>query len=116
MSTTPGTRSLKRTTTKRPTAAAKPINEPLLPLWRTVRAEWARTLADEKVVEAYHAARAAFHKVEPKTTLGLFLVLLDTDDGDNFADDYGPAVDAMIAQLEAANVPLRWLGKKGRAA
>ena len=52
-----------------------------------------------------------FARAKPTTTLGLFLTLLNSDDGDNFADEHGPAVDAIIAQLQAANVPLRSLAK-----
>jgi hypothetical protein len=101
---------------------AKATNEPLLPLWRTVRAAWAAHAADEDdngpTVKAYRAAFAAFDKVKPTTTLGLFLTLLHSDDGDDFADRHPAAADAMIAQLEAANVSLRSLAKtkKGDAA
>jgi hypothetical protein len=94
---------------------AKATNEPLLPLWRTVRAAWAAHAADEDdngpTVKAYRAAFAAFDKVKPTTTLGLFLTLLHSDDGDNFADEHAAAVDAMIAQLQAANVSLGSLAK-----
>ena len=92
-------------------------SEPLLPLWRAVRAAWAVCAEsddesdddNEAVVAAYRAAHDAFRKVEPTSTLGLFLTLLDTDDGDNFADDHPEAIEAMLAQLEAANVPLHSL-------
>jgi hypothetical protein len=118
------------TSTPRRATAAKATNEPLLPLWRTVRAAWAAEAtinrgpegsgADEgedgPALRAYRAAADAFHRVKPTTTLGLFLTLLDSDDGDNFADEHGPAVDAIIAQLQAANVSLRSLAKKGGAA
>jgi hypothetical protein len=112
-------------------ATAKATNEPLLPLWRTVRAAWAVEAAinrgpdgsgadegeDGPALRAYCAAADAFHKVKPTTTLGLFLTLLHSDDGDNFADEHPAAVDAIIAQLQAANVPLRSLvkAKKGGA-
>jgi hypothetical protein len=112
--------------------AAEGTDEPLLPLWRTVRAAWAAeasinrgpdgTDADEgedgPALRAYRAAADAFHKVKPTTTLGLFLTLLDSDAGDNFADEHTAEVDAIIAQLLAANVPLRSLAKtsKGRTA
>lgn len=92
--------------------------EPLLPLWRTVRAAWAvfaeRDEGDGPTLKAYRAAHDAFHRVEPTTTLGLFLTLLDSDAGDNFADDHPAAVNAIIAQLQAANVPLRSLAKTKR--
>lgn len=94
------------------------IQEPLLPLWRAVRAAWAAEVASEDddgpTVKAYHAAHAAFHKVKPTTMLGLFLTLLDSDDGDNFADEQPAAVDAMIAQLQAGNAPIP--GAKARRA
>jgi hypothetical protein len=109
--------------------AATGATEPLLPLWRTVRAAWAAEAAinrgpdgtdadegeDGPALRAYHAAADAFHKVKPTTTLGLFLTLLDSDAGDNFADKHGAAVDAIIAQLQAANVSLRSLAKEGGA-
>jgi hypothetical protein len=41
----------------------------------------------------------------------LFLTLLHSDDGDDFADAHPAAVTAIIAQLEAANVSLRSLAK-----
>jgi hypothetical protein len=110
------------TSTPRRATAAKATNEPLLPLWRTVRAAWAAEAAAEDdngpTVKAYRAAFAAFDKVKPTTTLGLFLTLLHSDDGDNFADEHPAAVDAIIGQLQAANVPLRSLAKakKGGAA
>ena len=117
------------TSTPRRATAAKATNEPLLPLWRTVRAAWAAEAAinrgpagsgadegeDGPVLRAYRAAFAAFGKVKPTTTLGLFLTLLNSDDGDNFADEHSPAVEAIIAQLQAANVSLRALAKKGDA-
>ena len=103
--------------------AADPLSEPLLQLWRTVRAAWAAEVASDDdgngpTVAAYRAAHIAFRKAEPTTTLGLFLTLLDSDDGDNFADEHPEAVEAMIAQLQAANVPLAGLppGRKGGAA
>jgi hypothetical protein len=121
----------RTTSTPRRATAAKAANEPLLPLWRTVRAAWAAEAAinrgpggtdadegeDGPALRAYRAAADAFHGVKPTTTLGLFLTLLDSDDGDNFADEHPVAVDAIIAQLQAANVPLRELAKtkKGRA-
>jgi hypothetical protein len=115
----------RTTSTPRRATAAKAANEPLLPLWRTVRAAWAAEAAinrgpdgtdadegeDGPVLRAYHAAADAFHKVKPTTTLGLFLTLLDSDDGDNFADKHPAAVEAIIAQLQAANVSLRSLAK-----
>jgi hypothetical protein len=115
----------RTTSTPRRATAAKAANEPLLSLWRTVRAAWAAEAAinrgpdgtgadegeDGPALRAYRAAFAAFEKVKPTTTLGLFLTLLHSDDGDNFADEHGPAVDAMIAQLGAANVSLRSLAK-----
>jgi hypothetical protein len=99
------------TSTPRRATAAKVTNEPLLPLWRTVRAAWAveaainrgpdGTDADEgedgPALRAYRAAADAFHKVKPTTTLGLFLTLLDSDADDNFADAHPSAVDAIIA-------------------
>ena len=117
------------TSTPRRATAAKATNEPLLPLWRTLRAVWAAEAAinrgpegsgadegeDGPALRAYLAASDAFHKVKPTTTLGLFLTLLDSDDGDNFADEHTTAVDAIIAQLQAANVPLSSLAKKGGA-
>jgi hypothetical protein len=117
------------TSTPRRATAAKATNEPLLPLWRTLRAVWAAEAAinrgpagsgadegeDGPVLRAYRAAFAAFGKVKPTTTLGLFLTLLNSDDGDNFADEHSPAVEAIIAQLQAANVSLRALAKKGDA-
>jgi hypothetical protein len=67
---------------------AKATNEPLLPLWHTVRAAWAAEAASEgdngPTVKAYRAAFAAFDKVKPTTTLGLFLTvrsLLDREGG-----------------------------------
>ena len=56
--------------------------------------------------------------MKPTTTLGLFLTLLNSDEGDDFADEHPAAVDAIIAQLQAANVPLCSLAKtkKGGAA
>jgi hypothetical protein len=105
----------RTTSTPRRATAAKATNEPLLPLWRTVRAAWAAEAAAEDdngpTVKAYRAAFAAFDKVKPTTTLGLFLTLLHSDDGDNFADEHPAAVDAIIGQLQAANVPLRSLAK-----
>ena len=122
----------RTTSTPRRATAAKATNEPLLPLWRTLRAVWAAEAAinrgpagsgadegeDGPVLRAYRAAFAAFGKVKPTTTLGLFLTLLDSDAGDNFADEHTAEVDAIIAQLLAANVPLRSLAKtsKGRTA
>jgi len=111
----------RTTSTPRRATAAKATNEPLLPLWRTVRAAWAAEAGAENengpTVKAYRAAFAAFEKVKPTTTLGLFLTLLHSDEGDNFADEHPAAVDAIIAQLQAANVPLRSLAKakKGSA-
>ena len=88
-------------------------SEPLLPLWRAVRAAWAADAASEEdngpTVKTYRAAFAAFDKAEPTTTLGLFLTLLHTDAGDDFADEHPEAVEAIIAQLWAANVSLRSL-------
>ena len=88
-------------------------SEPLLPLWRAVRAAWAVKAASEQdngpSVKAYRAAFAAFEQVEPTTTLGLFLTLLHSDDGDDFADEHPAAVEAIIAQLQVANVSLRSL-------
>ena len=106
----------RTTPTPRRATAAKATNEPLLPLWRTVRAAWAAEAAAEDdgngpTVKAYRAAFAAFDKVKPTTTLGLFLTLLHSDEGDDFADEHPAAVDAIIAQLQAANVPLRSLAK-----
>jgi hypothetical protein len=105
----------RTTSTPRRATAAKATNEPLLPLWRTVRAAWAAEAAAEgdngPTVKAYRAAFAAFDGVKPTTTLGLFLTLLHSDDGDDFADAHPAAVDAIIAQLQAANVPLRSLAK-----
>ena len=103
------------TSTPRRATAAKATNEPLLPLWHTLRAAWAAEAVAEDdgkgpTVKAY---RAAFEKVKPTTTLGLFLTLLHSDDGDDFADEHPAAVDAIIGQLQAANVPLRSLAKKG---
>ena len=117
----------RTTSTPRRATAAKGTNEPLLPLWRTVRAAWAAeasinrgpdgTGADEgedgPALRVYRAAFDAFHKVKPTTTLGLFLTLLNSDEGDDFADEHAPAVEAIIAQLQAANVSLRSLAKKG---
>jgi hypothetical protein len=104
------TRDLSREADRRAT-----IQEPLLPLWRTVRGAWAAEAANEgdngPTVKAYRAASDAFDKVKPTTTLGLFLTLLDSDDGDNFADEHPAAIEAIIAQLHAANVPLRLLAK-----
>ena len=71
---------------------------------------------DGPALRAYRRAHKAFRKAKPTTTLGLFLTLLDSDAGDNFADKHTAAVDAIIAQLQAANVSLRSLGKKGGAA
>jgi hypothetical protein len=103
------------TSTPRRATAAKATNEPLLPLWRTVRAAWAAEAGSEEengpTVKAYRAAHDAFNKAKPTTTLGLFLTLLNSDDGDNFADEHPAAVDAIIAQLQAANVSLRSLAK-----
>jgi hypothetical protein len=121
--------SNRTTSTPRRATAAKAANEPLLPLWRTVRAAWAAEAAinrgpdgtdadegeDGPALRAYRAAADAFNRAKPTTTLGLFLTLLNSDDGDNFADKHGPAVEAIIAQLQAANVPLRSLAKKGGA-
>ena len=115
----------RTTSTPRRATAAKAANEPLLPLWRTVRAAWAAEAAinrgpdgtgadegeDGPALKAYRAAFRAFDKVEPTTTLGLFLTLLHGDEGDDFADEHPAAVDAIIAQLQAANVPLRSLDK-----
>jgi hypothetical protein len=114
-----------RTTSTPRRATAKAANEPLLPLWRTVRAAWAAEAAinrgpdgtgadegeDGPALRAYRAAADAFNRAKPTTTLGLFLTLLNSDDGDNFADEHGPAVEAIIAQLQAANVSLRELAK-----
>ena len=122
-----------RTTSARPAPrVAKATNEPLLPLWRTVRAAWAAeavinrgpdgTGADEgedgPALRAYIAAADAFNRAKPTTTLGLFLTLLNSDDVDNLADEHAPEVEAIIAQLQAANVSLRSLAKtrKGGAA
>lgn len=92
---------------------ARATNEPLLPLWRAVRAAWAADAASEEdndqTVKAYRAAFAAFDKAEPTTTLGLFLVLLHSDAGDDFADEHPAAVEAIIDQLQGANVSLRSL-------
>jgi hypothetical protein len=103
------------TSKSRRASLAKVTNEPLLPLWRTVRAAWAAEAASEDdngpTVKAYRAAFRAFDKVKPTTTLGLFLTLLHSDDGDDFADAHPAAVTAIIAQLEAANVSLRSLAK-----
>jgi hypothetical protein len=121
--------SNRTTSTPRRATAAKAANEPLLPLWRTVRAAWAAEAAinrgpdgtdadegeDGPALRVYRAAADAFNRAKPTTTLGLFLTLLNSDDGDNFADKHGPAVEAIIAQLQAANVPLRSLAKKGGA-
>ena len=102
-------------TTRKPRAAARSraANEPLLPLWRAVRAAWAAEAGSEKdngpTVRAYRAAFAAFNKVKPTTTLGLFLTLLHTDNGDDFADEHPAAVEAIIGQLQATNVSLRSL-------
>ena len=120
------------TSTARRATAAKATNEPLLPLWRTMRAAWAAEAAinrgpdgtgadegeDGPALRAYRAAADAFNKAMPTTTLGLFLTLLNSDDGDDFADEHAAAADAIIAQLQAANVPLRSLAKtkKGGAA
>jgi hypothetical protein len=105
----------RTTSTPRRATAAKATNEPLLPLWRAVRAAWAAEAAAEDdnglTVKAYRAAFAAFDKVKPTTTLGLFLTLLHGDEGDDFADEHPAAVDAIIGQLQAANVPLRSLAK-----
>ena len=120
----------RTTSTPRRATAAKATNEPLLPLWRTVRAAWAGEAAinrgpdgtdadegeDGPALRAYVAAANAFNNAKPTTTLGLFLTLLNSDAGDNFADEHAPAVEAIIAQLQAANVPLRSLAKKGGAA
>jgi hypothetical protein len=103
----------RRATAAKATKAA--ASEPLLPLWRTVRAAWAAEAASEgdsgPTVKAYRTAFAAFDTVKPTTTLGLFLTLLHSDDGDDFADRHPAAVTAIIAQLEAANVSLRSLAK-----
>ena len=115
----------RTTSTPRRATAVKATNEPLLPLWRTVRAAWAAEAAinrgpdgsgadegeDGPALRAYRAAFAAFDKVKPTTTLGLFLTLLHGDEGDDFADEHPAAVDAIIAQLQAANVPLHSLAK-----
>ena len=118
------------TASKAPRATAtKAANEPLLPLWRTVRAAWAAEAAinrgpdgtdadegeDGPALRAYRDAADAFNKAKPTTTLGLFLTLLNSDDGDDFADKHGPAVETIIAQLQAANVSLRSLAKEGGA-
>jgi hypothetical protein len=89
--------------------------QPLLGAWA---AEAAAEGDNGPTVKAYRAAFAAFDKVKPTTTLGLFLTLLHGDEGDDFADEHPAAVDAIIAQLQAANVPLRSLvkAKKGGAA
>jgi len=119
----------RTTSTPRRATAAKAANEPLLPLWRTVRAAWAAEAAinrgpdgtdadegeDGPALRAYRAAADAFHKVKPTTTLGLFLSLLNSDEGVDFADEHPAATEAIIAQLQAANVPLRSLVKKGGA-
>jgi hypothetical protein len=60
---------------------------------------------------AFDSAWEAFLSQKPATTLGLFLQLLMSDDGDKFAEEHPPAVEATIAQLQAANVPLRSLAK-----
>jgi hypothetical protein len=104
------------TSTPRRATAAKAANEPLLPLWRTMRAAWAAEAVAEDdgkgpTVRAYRAAADAFEKVKPTTTLGLFLTLLHGDEGDDFADEHPAAVDAIIGQLQAANVSLRSLAK-----
>jgi hypothetical protein len=105
----------RTTSTARRATAAKAANEPLLPLWRTVRAAWAAVAAAEEengpTLKAYRHAADAFDKAKPTTTLGLFLTLLNSDEGDDFADEHPVAVDAIIAQLQAANVPLRSLAK-----
>ena len=109
---------------RKPAAKAKVTNEPLLPLWRAVRAAWAHSADttgegdDGPTVMAYSAAVDAYRKVEPTTTLGLFLTLLNSDDGDDFADEHPAAVETIIAQLQAANVSLCSLAKasKGGAA
>ena len=115
----------RTTSTPRRATAVKATYEPLLPLWRTVRAAWAAEAAinrgppgtdadegeDGAILRAHIAAACAFPQVKPTTTLGLFLTLLDRDDGDFFADEHPVEVDAIIAQLQAANVPLRSLGK-----
>ena len=117
----------RTTSTPRRATAAKAANEPLLPLWRTVRAAWAAEAAinrgpdgtdadegeDGPALRAYRAAADAFNKVKPTTTLGLFLTLLNSDEGDDFADEH-PAAEAIIAQLQAANVSLRSLAKAKR--
>jgi hypothetical protein len=41
----------------------------------------------------------------------LFLTLLNSDDGDDFADEHPAAVETIIAQLQAANVSLRSIAK-----
>lgn len=88
-----------------------------MPLWRAVRAAWAHSAAttgegdDGPAVMAYSAAVDAYRKVKPTTTLGLFLTLLNSDDGDDFADEHPAAVETIIAQLQAANVSLRSLAK-----
>lgn len=88
-------------------------------MWRTMRAAWAAEVVAESengpTVKAYRAAADAFNRVKPTTTLGLFLTLVNSDDGDDFADEHGPAVEDIIAQLQAANVSLRSLAKKGGA-
>ena len=119
----------RTTSTPRRATAAKAANEPLLPLWRTMCAAWAAEAAinrgpdgtgadegeDGPALRAYRAAADAFNRAKPTTTLGLFLTLLNSDEGDNFADEHPAAVEAIIAQLLAANVPLRSLAKKGGA-
>ena len=115
----------RTTSTPRRATAAKAANEPLLPLWRTVRTAWAAEAAinrgpdgtdadegeDGPALRAYRAAIDAFEKVNPTTTLGLFLTLLHSDDGDDFADEHPAAVETIIAKLQAANVSLRSLAK-----
>ena len=97
-------------TTRKPRAAARSraVNEPLLPLWRAVRAAWAAEAGSEKdngpTVRAYRAAFAAFNKVKPTTTLGLFLTLLHTDNGDDFADEHPAAPRVVRPRLDHRDV------------
>jgi hypothetical protein len=50
-------------------------------------------------------------KGEADDHAGLFLTLLNSNDGDDFADEHPAAVDAIIAQLQAADVSLRSLAE-----
>jgi hypothetical protein len=81
--------------------------EPLLALWRRTRELWACIPEDEKkagkAVKAYQAAHTAFSAPEATTPLGQFLKMLDTDDGDDFADDHPEVVEAIILALQPAD-------------